>query len=542
MEIPEQNRKQCLFHRKLSSLSSRKRHPNATLQKKQQIQEERDLVLQIYNAGGCEALSEHYKLLKNNVSTMEKSPRVGEMRQSFLAESVSNTHIFSQTHKKIHREHKLDGSVIETEEHNIQSEEFSVVFKRQYHEACTKYKQRMLQDEELFMQRIISSDGWNKFRDVALKNMPKDASAKGLFAFHTEPLKDCIAKHRRQWEALTEYMKKHKPSVLTLENKAIWLNRCYNRAWRSYPTDIANAFYFLATIYKMAVRLKTVPPKSDCKMWLDVQTPIYCKQETRPTIQTRLVNVMQSDGWCSFSNESLVANPMVAYEMIDAWLPNSKMAGRILQSKNIITFLQHFEYGEYTALYNQLMSVQISMRLILGQVIDKQDFYIRYIEHGPAENQYNSMLYDSCNGYSKFQADYTVWLRASVVYQGMETFDLILLRQIALNLLGDPVKKWHATSLAPTLVDLSTKQIETEEMFMHEDINIPARLMHEKEFRSLLSVKEDRDRKKLEEDKVNAKIAECESKMLQSGSLQKHMIHSNPLGFLTSQIEHMLRC
>jgi len=562
-ELSQLGKKQCLFHRKLSSLASRK-HSTKGSEEQGSIDQERCLIVQIYNSGGIQALLDHNSLLKKSNCRVNKRSSIGassksrsqvrvqqagnKTRQTY-SETVSKKHIISQTHKKIRREHNPDGTVIELEEHSIKSEEFSVVFKKQYEEASQQYEKRILRVEESFVDRIMSEEGWKGFRSAALRHLPKAASSKGLFAFQDEPLGVCVRKHLRQWESLTEYMSASKPSKLTLRNKAAWLNRCYTRAWADYPTDIANAFHFFKTVYEMAIILKGCSDTEETQVWTDVPGAQTNRQKgvLKRNMRPQLFDVMRSDGWCSFSPDILATNPRVAYEMVDLWLPQTKIAGRTTQADHIITFLEDLERGEYTNLYNQLLSVQISIRVLRGDEFNPKDFDIRYIEHGPVENRYNSMLYDSCGGYASFQPDYTVWTRVSLVFMEEETVELILLRQVALYLLGEPFKKWHTRSLAPQLVELSKKQVNMEEMFIYDDISVPVRLMYEREFRPLLDTKLERDRKKQQENEdFNMKLTRCEEQMYKTQEdkelSQRFLVHGNPLGLIQSEIMHMLQC
>jgi hypothetical protein len=488
-----------------------------TVEDKTRLSSEKKKICNLYKRNGISALST-YKHVRSQSSLLKRT--IDETGSSFkhrISKTRKTTNTVSQTSKKIHRERKVDGTIIEIEEHRIQSKASSLIFQQEFETACEKYDKRISESESRFANFMMSPEGWSTFKKTALDTFSKPMLQKNLLAFASEPLEQCIEKHLENWKILSFHVKSTRPKQCTLLNKTRWLQQCYKKAWAFYPIDIANAFYFWKTVYECVLSLQSINKSSKSKIWINA--PVYQQLKSGKMmreLQTQCYSVSPADPWnCLCSPDQLLIDPMAAYDMVDMWVPSLRIAGNRAQASRILEFILDFERGEYSTLYNQLVSLQMSIRVLHDFPIHFSDFEIQYIEHGPAENEYTSMLYDSCEFYTRCQSQRKTWVRMNVCYKDNEQLELILLRQIALHVFKSPVQRWHSESLCPRMLELSKQQLNTEDMFRHEGICLPMRLLQEKEFSPLLKKKENDDRKyELKQEEFEEKLSQCRDLMI----------------------------
>lgn len=542
----------CIYHGELARLA--RLCKACDVSEKKEIDSERTVLKKLFKEKEYGKISERVQSNRHSKKYERISKRVQEKKRTnnnvsrtetkSRTDSICQKHVISNVEKKIRRHTGTDGSIVETEEQVVRSEEFSITFMRKFEDARVRFSDRIIREENDFVNTMITSDGWLRFAANSNKHKCKDT--RGLFAFQNESLSVCVNKHTKQWTLLSETIRSTKPPILSVKSKYEWYNQCYHSIWKLYPTDIANAFYFIRTIYELVLRLTCNYNGPDKKIWYNV--PLYTFVDGKRVINKRPRLLYASPSYHVDNFGDLANDAIAAYKMVDAWLPKSKLAGKLEQAKNIIKFVTNFENGNYTSLYNQLMSVQFSIRLIrdLPDAPKPHDITIWSVEKGGSENAYNSMLYNSCDGYASYQKQKNVWITLTAEYKKTGIFELILIRQVAFRLFGETLRSWHQEVYAPALAKEMQAAGEIEKLFVYGDICMPMRLMTEPEYSPLLQEKIDRDRSE-DNSEIETRLEKYEENCLNSIIEKKEVMNTmiqrpNPFSKLEADFRCLLKC
>jgi hypothetical protein len=389
------------------------------------------------------------------------------------SESLVRRQRVSSSESKVERERRPDGTVLETEVSRTHTREIETEIKRVCKVAYEEYETRKTKEVYAWTDTIRNEEGWKSLKNKMMQRYPttRPAFSGGVFKWHDVPIEECMNKHRTSLAAIMAVANDNKPVVITVWSKAAWLKTICEAMSVVYP-DAAYAFRVMGNIFEGAGKIKSDDIRHQdiyekCRLnstlpAMETYVPTLSKDpsvtslKVRRCVKVRCGAPIPLISWTS--QELLIAS--------NAWQVYSSYENKIAPCRrsymhlsnyiaSIAEFVENFLVGNTMQLFNHMLGVQLSRRLLndLQDAPTGEDFTDVYISS--QDGLWNSQTAMQGNNtlpfYHPDRNINTSWVTICATYRDHGRYELIFPGFVAMNIFGEAVFMWHRQQYAPAV-------------------------------------------------------------------------------------------
>jgi hypothetical protein len=338
---------------------------------------------------------------------------------------------------------------------------------------------------------------------------------------------------------------------MTLDDKVTWLRFAYEKMKVIYP-KASSALFRCYTVFKGAKYIKELEAQEainyknlkQSKTLPVIYVPVARLPNNNIALLTRAdPHYLETETAMPLPLTDLTCDELMdinnAYRVYCTYEYLLRKKGPVysLLGQEIVkmnTFVDEFINGEYTRLYNHMMSVQLALRVIhKPMTIDFSRFTRFSIQQGNGiRNEYIDMQDRDAVTIPFYNPDPNInlaWVRICVDYKDRGMVELILPDYIAIHLWGEPVQRWHKEYYCPAITETTALQpCYHETSFINLDgCDYPRSLLQRApEFATLLQIE---DQKRQTQEDEMAQLLQKRAKKLEiiKENVQNQMIGLN---------------
>ena len=408
---------------------------------------------------------------------------MGTRVETSQSESVTRRERVSHSETNIERERRPDGTVSERETTRTESRVIEVEIKRVFTQAREEYKTRKVEEAHAWTNAIRTPEGWSSFAKEIENRYPTKAKrwTGGVFKWAEEPIDQCMENHKKIMQGLVDSLTAQKPKEMTVSNKATWIQTTAKEMEPLYPTA-AYAFRVIGNVFEGAEKVKAEDihnqsiyekhKQNGTLPMREFSVPTLSKNPAIMSLKRRVVKVPCGPPVpnITYTSEELLEakNAWEVYSSYETKIASFRRSYTALadQIPQMAEFVENFMDGNFDTLFNHMMSVQLSRRVLNG------------LKDPPTPQDFSDVHFPSWqdglwNEYSQMQGQVSLpfdhpdlsvnisWVKVCANYKDKGKYELILPDHVAMRVFGKPVFAWHLTQHAPAVVKYNMQHRDT---------------------------------------------------------------------------------